>query len=130
MKEKFNIQISAMRMMSAETCETITQKIIASNSTSASSSEKTSPASSLPTVSHGEERALQVVGTEFTESKQIESQYHEEMSTLPSSPSPCDDTLSTPCVQTTPVQAGTTIISLKVFQELNAKKRRQISKKI
>jgi hypothetical protein len=89
-KDKFNVQISAMRLMSAETCETITQKIV-NNKGSPSSSTSSSPAALLSTFSR-EDYTLPGFETEFVGSKKINSQFHEEMNTRHAFPAAPEDT--------------------------------------
>lgn len=73
-KDKFNAQVSAIRLMSSETCETITQKIL-SNRGNSSSSSSASPSTLLSVLSR-EDDTLPGVDTEYTDSKKITSRYH------------------------------------------------------
>eukprot|EP00026_Physarum_polycephalum_P000465 Phypoly_transcript_00466.p1 GENE.Phypoly_transcript_00466~~Phypoly_transcript_00466.p1 ORF type:complete len:1508 (+),score=196.62 Phypoly_transcript_00466:129-4526(+) len=80
LKDKFNIQVSALRMMSAETCETITQKVLSYHSNKSVSSSSSTPSAALLSPSR-EGNVLLGIETDFLESKKISTQFPPAFST-------------------------------------------------
>eukprot|EP00026_Physarum_polycephalum_P000641 Phypoly_transcript_00642.p1 GENE.Phypoly_transcript_00642~~Phypoly_transcript_00642.p1 ORF type:complete len:1425 (+),score=228.18 Phypoly_transcript_00642:309-4277(+) len=74
LKDKFNLQVSAISLMSAETCESVTQKILSNHNNSSSSSSSSIPSALLATSSQ-EDTSLLGVETEFVDSQKIFAQF-------------------------------------------------------
>eukprot|EP00026_Physarum_polycephalum_P000035 Phypoly_transcript_00035.p1 GENE.Phypoly_transcript_00035~~Phypoly_transcript_00035.p1 ORF type:complete len:2948 (+),score=330.54 Phypoly_transcript_00035:176-8845(+) len=89
-KDKFNVTIPAMRLMAAESCETLTQKILSNHTNSSSSLASATPNDLLAAFSQSQEESAPkpLVETEFMDTVQIESQFHVPMSTRQDFPAP------------------------------------------
>jgi hypothetical protein len=74
------VQVSAIRLLSTETCETLTQKIISSHNNKSPSSSSSPVAYSTPS---REGNILLGVETEFVESKKISNEFPEVFTKTP-----------------------------------------------
>jgi hypothetical protein len=110
-KDKFNVQISAMRLMSAETCETITQNILNNKTSSSSPSAHSSASAAVRSTFSKDDSVQSVVETEFVESKKIDSQFYASMNTRHAFPSTLEYNLPISTHDESTAKSGTDIFT-------------------